>query len=244
VRALLAVTADIEVVGEAADAEQAIELAVAERPDMIIGDVTGAAPDRDTFTTPRTKVARSWDVHKSSGSVLLTHTFRNVRDPFYLRLRGTDGNQLAPGLPRASVDPSGPAIDVVGDADPWVDLWFYSNRSGSCRPRRVTDGPVAVITVLGVDAGSGTDGPAVRFPGIELLTGTVPVADVLAGTAIEEVRVLAGGVLPPAAVLQTREFCRPVYEAGTLVLHVLPAGPGRVASFEVPNPTPCCAVHT
>ncbi|HVD27277.1 MAG TPA: heavy metal-binding domain-containing protein [Mycobacteriales bacterium] len=87
------------------------------RVDMVTGDVTGAAPDRDTFTTPRTTVARSWDVSKSSGSVLLTHTFRNVRDPFYLRLRGTDGKQLAAGLLGSSVDPSGPAIDVVGDAD-------------------------------------------------------------------------------------------------------------------------------
>jgi hypothetical protein len=26
-----------------------------------------------------------------------------------------------------AVDPAGPAIDVVGDADPWMDLWFYSN---------------------------------------------------------------------------------------------------------------------
>jgi hypothetical protein len=106
--------------------------------------------------------------------------------------------------------------------------------------------PVLARTALGAAAAraAGTDGRAVRFAGIELLTGTVPVADVLAGTAIDEVRVLAGGVLPPAAVLATREFCRPVYEAGTLVLHVLPAGPGRVAPFEVPNPTPCRAAHT
>ncbi|HEV7658156.1 MAG TPA: PHP domain-containing protein [Mycobacteriales bacterium] len=97
------------------------------RVDMITGDVTGATPDRDTFSTPRTKVARSWDVNRSAGSVVLTHTFRNVRDPFYLRLRGTDGEQLAPGILGAGVDPSGPAIDVVGDADPWADLWFYSN---------------------------------------------------------------------------------------------------------------------
>lgn len=83
-----------------------------------------------------------------------------------------------------------------------------------------------------------------QFPGVDLLTGTGPVADVLAGTAIDEVRVLAGGTLPPGAVLQTRGFCRPVYEAGALVLHVLSAGPGRVAPFEVPNPTPCCAAHS
>lgn len=24
-------------------------------------------------------------------------------------------------------DPAGPALDVVGDADPWVDLWFSTN---------------------------------------------------------------------------------------------------------------------
>lgn len=106
--------------------------------------------------------------------------------------------------------------------------------------------PVLARTALGAATAraAGTDGRAVRFPGIELLTGTVPVADVLAGTAIDEVRVLAGGLLPPAAMLLTRDFCRPVYEAGALVLHVLPAGPGRVAPFEVPNPTPCCAAHS
>ena len=56
-------------------------------------------------------------MNKATGSVLLTHTFRNVRDPLYLRLRGTDGKQLAAGLLGSSVDPAGPAIDVVGDAD-------------------------------------------------------------------------------------------------------------------------------
>ena len=47
-----------------------------------------------------------------------------------------------------------------------------------------------------------------------------------------------------AGAASTREFCRPVYEAGALVLLVLPAGPGRVAPFEVPDPTPCCAAHS
>jgi hypothetical protein len=27
----------------------------------------------------------------------------------------------------AAVDPAGPAMDVLGDADPWLDLWFYGN---------------------------------------------------------------------------------------------------------------------
>ena len=27
----------------------------------------------------------------------------------------------------AAVDPAGPKLDVIGDADPWSDLWFYTN---------------------------------------------------------------------------------------------------------------------
>ena len=33
----------------------------------------------------------------------------------------------APGLQGAAIDPNGPAIDVLGNADPWQDLWFYTN---------------------------------------------------------------------------------------------------------------------
>jgi hypothetical protein len=98
-----------------------------ERVDLITGRVTGAVGDRDTFTTPDTRVVRSFEVGRNSGRIVLTHTFHDVRDPFYLRLRGTDGNRSAPGLLGAAVDPAGPAIDVVGNADPWTDLWFYSN---------------------------------------------------------------------------------------------------------------------
>ena len=50
-----------------------------------------------------------------------------VEKPFYLRLRGSDGHRLAPGLHGAAVDPGGPAADLRGDADPWQDLWFYTN---------------------------------------------------------------------------------------------------------------------
>ncbi|WP_406049885.1 hypothetical protein [Kribbella sp. NBC_00889] len=44
-----------------------------------------------------------------------------------LRVRGTDGHRSQPGYLGAAVDPAGPALDVVGDADPWVDPWFYTN---------------------------------------------------------------------------------------------------------------------
>lgn len=97
------------------------------RVDVIQGDVTGAAADRDTLTAPTARVAKSYEVNKSAGTVRLTYDLGAVDRPVYVRLRGTDGNRSAVGLMGAAVDPVGPAVDAVGDADPWKDLWFYSN---------------------------------------------------------------------------------------------------------------------
>jgi hypothetical protein len=97
------------------------------RVDVIQGDVTGEARDKDTFTAPTARVVTSYEVNKSTGTVRLTYDLGRVDRPVYVRLRGTDGNRTAVGPMGAAVDPAGPAIDVVGDADPWRDLWFYSN---------------------------------------------------------------------------------------------------------------------
>ncbi|GAA3529502.1 PHP domain-containing protein [Streptomyces osmaniensis] len=97
------------------------------RVDVIQGDVTGPVADKDTFTAPTAKVVKSYEVNKSSGTVRLTYHLGRVDRPVYVRVRGTDGNRGAVGAMGAAVDPAGPAIDVVGDADPWRDLWFYSN---------------------------------------------------------------------------------------------------------------------
>ncbi|MGW8062541.1 PHP domain-containing protein [Streptomyces ziwulingensis] len=97
------------------------------RVDVIQGDVTGLAADKDTFTAPTARVVKSYEVNKDSGTVRLTYDLGRVDHPVYLRTRGTDGNRSAVGALGAKVDPAGPAIDVVGDADPWRDLWFYSN---------------------------------------------------------------------------------------------------------------------
>ncbi|GII52341.1 histidinol-phosphatase [Planotetraspora thailandica] len=119
--------------------EISIEITLANRPnwaneiptlarvDVIQGDVTGPASNKDTFTTPKTKVVKSYEVNKNTGTVRFTYQVGAVDRPIYVRLRGTDGNRSAQGLLGASVDPHGPAIDVFGDADPWHDLWFYSN---------------------------------------------------------------------------------------------------------------------
>jgi hypothetical protein len=85
------------------------------------------------------------------------------------------------------------------------------------------------------------DGPrAVRFPGQDEIRGDVTVAELLARTAIERVNVLGGAAATPGDVVETRDFLRPLFRGGQLVLPVLPAGANRLAPFEVPDPTPCC----
>lgn len=86
-------------------------------------------------------------------------------------------------------------------------------------------------------------GRAAHFPGIHCLTGALTVRDLLAGSSIEQVSVLAGGDADPDTILQTRDFVRPRWITGHLVLPVQPGPDGTLVPFEVPNPTPCCADH-
>ncbi|MFC6017717.1 PHP domain-containing protein [Plantactinospora solaniradicis] len=97
------------------------------RVDLIAGKVTGAVSDKDTFTAPNTRVVKSFEVNKRTGRISFTYSFGRINEPFYLRVRGTDGKRSQPGLMGAGVDPVGPALDVAGAADPWQDLWFYAN---------------------------------------------------------------------------------------------------------------------
>jgi hypothetical protein len=97
------------------------------RVDVIVGQVTGPVADKDTFMAPSTRVVKSFEVKPGSARLSFTHSFGRLDKPFYVRLRGTDGNRNAPGLMGAAIDPYGPALDVRGDANPWGDLWFYAN---------------------------------------------------------------------------------------------------------------------
>jgi hypothetical protein len=87
-------------------------------------------------------------------------------------------------------------------------------------------------------------GRAVIYPGVERLVGTLTVASIVEYSAIEQVIVLGGAAASPETFVDTRDFVRPEWRAGRLTLVAMPAGPGRIAPFEVPNPTPCCADHT
>ena len=100
---------------------------VLKRVDVIVGTVTGPVADKDAFTTPNTKVVKSFEVNAAAKKVSFTYPLGRLDKPFYVRLRGTDGNRTQPGLMGAGVDPVGPKLDALGDADPWGDLWFYTN---------------------------------------------------------------------------------------------------------------------
>ncbi len=92
-------------------------------------------------------------------------------------------------------------------------------------------------------AAADRSGRAVIFPGSAELTGTLTVGEVLARTAIDRVEVLGGGLADEAATLDTRDFVRPQFRDGELVLTVLPAAGGVLVPFETRDPTPCCASH-
>ncbi|GAA5084438.1 hypothetical protein HNP84_002023 [Thermocatellispora tengchongensis] len=86
-------------------------------------------------------------------------------------------------------------------------------------------------------------GRAVLYPGVERLTGTLTVGEVLAVSAIERVTQLGGPPPGPDVEVETRDFVRPLWHDGLLTLVTVPVAGGRVAPFEVPDPTPCCADH-
>lgn len=85
--------------------------------DLIVGEITGPVPHRDTLHHPTARVERSWLLNQSSrrdGWLEFRHRLRAVRDSLFLRVRGTN------------TDVDSPRIDPL-NIDPWRDLWFYSN---------------------------------------------------------------------------------------------------------------------
>ena len=85
--------------------------------DLIAGQILGPAADRDLLGNPSTQVVARLtlrDGERRGDQVTFRHRFVNVRGSFYVRLRGTNTDVVAPELD-------------APDVDPWTDLWFYSN---------------------------------------------------------------------------------------------------------------------
>ena len=91
------------------------------------------------------------------------------------------------------------------------------------------------------EAGAGSAGRAVRFPGSASVTGRIAVADLIATTAIEQV--VGIGVEPAGTdVVDTgpHGFLRPTFSGGQLTLLVERAAGGVLQPFEIEDPHECC----
>ncbi|MFE3651407.1 hypothetical protein ACFXO2_26950, partial [Streptomyces sp. NPDC059152] len=75
-------------------------------------------------------------------------------------------------------------------------------------------------------------GRAVRFPGQESLRGRLTIARALATGAVDRIDAL-GAEVDPDTVVDTRDFVRPVFHDGVLVLEVTPAAGGTVIPLEL-----------
>ena len=87
------------------------------RVDLIRSEITGPVADRKTDANPRARVEKrfgSRDWTRDGEVVAMAITLKNLTEPTYIRVRGTNGAELEP------------ALDTAGE-DPWSDLWFYSN---------------------------------------------------------------------------------------------------------------------
>ena len=91
------------------------------------------------------------------------------------------------------------------------------------------------------EAGAGSAGRVVRFPGSAALRGQIAVGDLVATTGIDRVRGLYGPVAD-TDVVETgpNGFVRPRWEDGELTLLVEPIAGGLLQPFEIESPHQCC----
>ncbi|WP_328682717.1 hypothetical protein [Streptomyces sp. NBC_00343] len=106
-------------------------------------------------------------------------------------------------------------------------------------------GPSEAAALAAAEHAARRSGRAVLYVGVDRLTGTVTVADLLESTAIDQLTVVGAPLATPdpTTPILTQDHVRPEWREGHLVLALVPAVGNTLAPFEVPNPTPCCADH-
>ena len=111
---------------------------------------------------------------------------------------------------------------------------------------RIDGASIDDVRVAEAQHRSRRSGRAVRYPGVDDLVGLMPVAEILSRSAIDRVVTMGLPGRPeadPKQLVDTRDFVRPHWIDGVLTLVTMRAAGDRLAPFEVPNPTPCCADH-
>ena len=97
--------------------------------DIIGGPITGPVADRETLRAPETRVLHTFKTKGQKGKLVLTHEFKDLKEDFYIRFRGSDGKRTGAGYHGADVDPHGPIMHdgTARAGNPWVDTWFCAN---------------------------------------------------------------------------------------------------------------------
>lgn len=94
-----------------------------------------------------------------------------------------------------------------------------------------------------VEAALGTAGRAVRWPGHEQAHGILPAAELRTRCGIDQLEAVGGSSVTDDALVDTRDFLRPLRRAGRLVLQVQPAAGNLLIPFELQHQQKCCADH-
>lgn len=123
---------------------------------------------------------------------------------------------------------------LVGEPFPHVAISLLTAHSFSTAPE---------LAGAATAAAAGEFGRAVRFPGVERLTGALTVSEILQRSSIARVEILGSGPAGPETVVETGDFVRPQFRNGELVLVTTPAVGATLIPFESRYPTPCCADH-
>jgi len=211
-----------------------------QRPDRVERTVLGVATGhRDTSTVEEVLDDLIAAAGAAPGVVLCTHLVR-FTDLRPEEIAAGAGPQVA-----VSLDMPGPATAAAAAAAAAFDgtvlqVLLLADDAVSVS---TNDAPSAARLAV-TEALTGTGGRAVLFPGSTRLTGRVTVAEVLDRTAIDTIRGVGGVTVTGADTIETRDFLRPVYAHGRLVLEVQEAAGGVLVGFEDPSPTACCAAHS
>lgn len=135
------------------------------------------------------------------------------------------------------------ALPEAGSAEEVWQRLTATEMSAALDDRR--HGPSGAAALAAAEHAARRSGRAVLYAGVERLTGTVTVADLLESTAIDQLTVVGAPLSTPdpATPILTQDHVRPEWREGHLVLALVPAVGNTLAPFEVPKPTPCCADH-
>ncbi len=212
-----------------------------QRPDRVERTVLGVATGhRDTSTVEEVLDDLIAAAGPPPGAVLCTHLVR-FTDLRPEEIAAGEGPQVAVSLDVPGPAGAATAAAVAAAFDRTVlQVLLLADDAVTVS---TTDAPSAARLAV-TEALTRTGGRAVLFPGSTRLPGRVTVAEVLDRTAIDTIRGVGGVTVAGADTIWTRNFLRPVYAHGQLVLEVQAAAGGVLVGFEDPAPTACCAAHS